>query len=230
MTDESSIEEIQPMQKSRKDKGQVRITDRDILLIKFVADQYTVHLKQLARINEVLVGRLIEDPTVRQLVTRWEKLGLVTAKKVYHKKPTFIWVTRKGLDLVGYTNIKATIPSEVIFNHLCALTEIRLMGEKKGITFKTERHIRSEQIAKAEGEKFPHVVDAEMTIDHEVYALEVDLTAKKISRAEDIMKEVLSKYVGAYYYVTSESRSVITNVLARLTEEQRKRVRVMDYK
>lgn len=218
------------MQKpSRKDKGTVRITDRDITLIKFVADQYTVHLEQLARINEALIGHIIAEPTVRQLVSRWERLGLITSRKVYHKQPAFIWVTRKGLDLVGYDNLKATIPSEVIFNHLCALTEIRLKAEKKKIIYKSERHIRSEQPAKLEGERFPHVVDAELDIDGITYALELDLTAKKIDRAEAIMREVLSKYQGAYYYVTNKSKPVIASVLSRISEGERKRVRVTDY-
>ncbi len=215
--------------KERKDKGKVKITERDLRLIRFIAEQYAIHLEHLRRLNEILEGQPIGESTARRILDRWQKAGFVESQKVYAKDPIYIWVTRKGLDLVGFEYLKATVPSETTFRHLSAITNFRLsIEEGKGSKgkFKSERLIRSEMVGAKKGEALPHVPDGEVLINAVVFPIEIELSYKKLARIESIMRELLSRYKAIYYYVTDETRTGVQHALERLPDNMQGRVKI----
>lgn len=215
--------------KERKDKGKVKITERDLRLIRFIAEQYAIDLKQLCQLNKAIEDTEIGESTARRIVDRWQRAGFVESQKIFVKDPVYVWVTRKGLDLVGYDFLKATVPSEATLRHLVAITNMRLkLEEGKKAQFKSERLIRSEAVRVKKGKELPHVPDGEVSMNGVVYPIEIELSVKKLTRIEGIMRELLGRYPTIYYYVVKETKTGVQHALEKLPENLRGRVKIND--
>lgn len=75
----------------RSDAGQVKMTERDLRLLRIVAEQYAVTVPQLA----TLMGR--SHHAARWLRERWQAAGWVEGRAVLVGRPVFLWPTRRGL-------------------------------------------------------------------------------------------------------------------------------------
>jgi hypothetical protein len=93
--------------RERSDKGKVTITPRDAVVLKWIGEQYAVRLDQL----QMLLGHRAQAPTqadglvsadtARRVITRWAKAGWVEHRRVFHRQPEWVWLTRAGMRLAG---------------------------------------------------------------------------------------------------------------------------------
>src|SRR3954452_19174524 len=114
--------ELEPVARlaRRADAGVVRATERDLRLLRWVAEQYAVSIPQLAR----LMGR--SEHAARWLRARWQRAGWAQGRTVFVGRPVFVWATRDGLRLAG-VGLKVWEPSPGALAHIEAVNEVRLL-------------------------------------------------------------------------------------------------------
>lgn len=117
--------------KTRSDKNQIKMTGRDMFVLSWVADMYTVNFDTLA----ILLGRegRTREPlnikSVYGVVRRWEKAGWVQKREIIPSKPNYVWLTKKGLDFVGLEYTEVT-PSFGKIIHYEMVNQVRLILEE----------------------------------------------------------------------------------------------------
>lgn len=178
--------------------------------LALVAEMYGVQLDQLA-ISLGLTGR-----QVRALAASWTGRKLAESG-VLGPGPPWVWLTRTGLRACGlrYTAAPPALPR---LAHIRATTAVRLALEAApgyasgNAHWRSERRLRSrlggrlgtrDHLPDAE----VHWPDSETTAAWagECWAIEVELTAKTISRTTAIMREILAR-TGDYGCVAAEAR------------------------
>jgi hypothetical protein len=94
------------------------LSERDRVLLRFVAEQYLVTLPQLA----YLANRC--PRTARWLRTRWQRAGLINAAPLLVDEPTVVWLSRRGLAALGLS-WKSVRPSYGNVQTAATLVELR---------------------------------------------------------------------------------------------------------
>ena len=122
-------------------------SERDLRLLRFVGEQALLSLPQLAYLS----GR--SERTARWLRTRWERAGLVEARKFASVQPTVVWATGAGLKQAGlpYHPVR---PESTSAGRAMAAVEVRLAVEQEypdaRFVFQRElayRCVRGERVA-----------------------------------------------------------------------------------
>lgn len=81
----------------RSDKGDIRLTQRDVEVMTFLSDQYGLRKDQLPQ----LVGD-VSERTSRALIDRWVRGGLVYRRTIFAGEHAWLWPTRAGLSLAPF--------------------------------------------------------------------------------------------------------------------------------
>lgn len=187
--------------KQRSDKGSIKITDRDLSVLRFIGEQYAVRADQLARLLKRPDEGALSESSTRAVLTRWEKPGLSASRKVTAEDPKFIWLTRKGLDEVGLA-FKPWTPTAVSLAHIFWTNQVRMHTEARhpGCSWRSERQLRKGRKMQSISTTENHEVDAEVQLPQGVVAIEVELTAKSVERRLAIMTEIASRYATVWYF------------------------------
>lgn len=197
--------------KGRSDQGSVHLTDRDLMALRWIAQQYAVRLDQLQR----LLGRdagpgakeeeWISENAVRLVVARWKRIRLALYKKFTVEDPGWVWLTAHGLRELGHP-FKFYEPSLWQLEHLFMINEIRLMLEEEQPAgrWKSERELRA-GISYAHAPS--HQVDGLWTTGEGVTAIEVELTPKKPAEVDRILRDLTASYPQVCYYVNDATRN-----------------------
>jgi hypothetical protein len=169
----------------------------------FVADMYGVQLDQLAALltdrGEPAGGAA---QRAREVAGRWCQLGYADTGELSFGEP-WVWATRKGLDAFGLRS-KLVKPGKSLLRHTHAVTDVRLAVERTpafragGAVWRPERQIRGQLGIPAPDE---HVPDGEvhwpagsgLPWAGQIWAVEVELTRKTVTRAAGIMREALAR-------------------------------------
>lgn len=193
-----------PPRKTRRDKGTIQATPRDLHIIAWIAHQYACrqdHLRELLsrEAGAPTKDNLIALSTLKDQIDRWQKAGWVEYKRYLAGEPGWAWVTRAGLHLVGLDDLYiARAPAPVRYQHIWAVNEVRLFwwtneaGEDERARVEAdwinERRLRAEMtIVKKHPDHVPAAIqiaegaipDAVVVGEGWVGALEVELTPKK---------------------------------------------------
>ena len=167
---------------------------RDAGALIFAADMYGVQLDQLA----ALTG----DPrSARAAAARWRSLGYVEGARL-GPGPAWLWATKAGLTACGLYR-RAARPALSRLAHIRAVAAARIALESTrgyrdgGAFWRCERRIRSRhRIGMRQ-----HLPDAEVHWPDgapvgwagECWAVEAELSAKKVARTALIMREFLTR-------------------------------------
>ncbi len=185
------------------------LADRDRTGLAFVAEMYGLQLDQLAALLH-LTGR-----QAGALASGWSRRGLATSG-IFGPGPAWIWLTRAGLQACGVRYALAP-PALPRLAHIRAVTAVRLALEATpgyadaGAHWRSERRLRS-RLGGRLGAR-DHLPDGEVhwpdgsavAFAGECWAIEVELTAKTVSRTTAIMREVLAR-TGDYGCPAAEAR------------------------
>jgi hypothetical protein len=105
----------------RVDAGAVRVTGRDVELLRLVGEMYAVSQPQLRR----LLG--CSENRAHQLRRRWQQAGWVEAQLILAAEPLVLWPTREGLRLAGLAEYRVWGPSPQRLAHVLRVSDVRLL-------------------------------------------------------------------------------------------------------
>ena len=199
----------------RSDKGQIRITDRDIKILRWIGEQYVVRLDTLQKLlgrdalQETREEGFVRESAARRVIARWKQERLVETHKFFFNQPIWVWLSGKGLSDVGL-DFKYWKPSaSTTLNHYHEVNEIRLKTEGQSfanqITWVGERYLRKAH----HNEAGFHIPDAEVIWGERTLAVEVELTQKSVQRVEDIVQLLAHQYAGVWYFVSPQASAIV---------------------
>ena len=224
---------IAPDAQRRSDAGQVRLSGRDVAGMLLCAEQYAAPYDLLAAALGVQPARL------RGIVARWRKAGYVQTGTL-GPGPAWCWLTVAGMSACGL-KYPARPPALSRLAHIRAVLAARLWLES-GTAYqdgrawwRSERRLRAALPSNAGA---AHVADAEIhwpsvgagPYAGQVWAVEVELTPKPVTRTARIMAGLLSHpgYAEVVYLTAPVARPVVTRAAAGLPAARRARVAIRD--
>lgn len=194
----------------RSDAGSVRASERDLELLRFTGEQFALTLTQLAR----LMGRT--EHAARWLRSRWQRAGWAQGRALLVDEPVFVWLTRRGLSAAGL-DYSVWRPNPGALAHIAAVSEVRLyLAERRPeALWVCERELARE--ARTELSGFgAHRPDGLLVQDDRELAIEVELTQKRRSRAELIMRERLARYGSVLYFAAPAPKRMLDALASEL--------------
>jgi hypothetical protein len=214
----------EPKRKARSDKGQIRFNSRDLLLLKWVGEQYAVRLDSLQvllglhALNDTKVENQVSESSARRVVSRWKQEKLVESRKLFYAEPEWVWLTAHGLRHMELP-YKPNAPAVSQLLHLHLVNKIRLHVEA---TYPDFHHWRGERQMRYEhwkDTKF-HVPDGEViTTQDIVVAVEIERTLKSRRRIDTIVEQLHRQYAKVWYFVSAETRTVVETATATQREK-----------
>ena len=210
----------EPKRMRRSDYGSVRLTTRDLAILKWIGEQYAIrfdHLQELAtRYSKNPTNKVLGYHAVYGLSSRWVKLGLVEREKIFAEDPMWLWLTKKGIETAGLDH-PYKVPAISRFAHVHAVNAVRLHVEAKaGDSAKWICEREANALRKEEGQK--HLIDGlvEYPDENEVVGVEVELTQKRQERLNSILKELRANYKSVWYFASDEAYGAVESAIRRL--------------
>lgn len=184
-----------------------------------MADQYAItfdHLRILASKYSPEATGLVGKETVKSLLRRWRKAGLIEGETLSSKFPTWYWLSEDGMNLL-LTPFPYREPAQGKLNHIWWVNAVRLLVESKveNAVWIPERKVSAERKRKSKR----HLVDGEVYTRGHVVGVEVELTQKSWKRMENIITELEEDYEYVWYYVTHETESVVKRAIEAYAED-----------
>ena len=105
-----------------KNNKSLRLTERDIEYITWIAEQQAVRLDTLQLLFEIR-GKKIDPRALRRLVERWQRLGLVQKKILLAKSPSIIWPTIEGMRVANLP-----LSRGFVIKNLAVLSEVAVVS------------------------------------------------------------------------------------------------------
>lgn len=200
-----------------------RVTDRDLVLLRWIGQQYSVdleHLRILAGMNterKTKRTNKVAKVTVWKLIQRWQEMGLVNYQKFEHgaDKPGWVWLSVQGLQFAGL-DYKYNEPNFMLLAHRREVNNVRLWFEKQADEQEEELQWTSErEWLYLMGGKVGHIPDAIIIWKGKKLALEIELSRKRSNRLEEIITGILSieGIDGGVYFVTSSTENTVKEAI-----------------
>jgi hypothetical protein len=210
--------------------GILRLGQRDIDGLLLCAEHYAAPYDLLAQALGVGAER------VPDIVKRWRNIGYAASARL-GPGPTWCWLTREGMSATGF-RYSAGKPSMGRLAHTRAVLAARLWLES-GPAWQhrqgwwcSERRMHVKRSPTRGG----HMPDAEVhwpsledsPYAGQIWAIEVELTAKPVARTTAIMTELIwaNRYAAIVYLTSPSARHVVTTAALRLPEADRVRIAI----
>jgi hypothetical protein len=216
----------------RHDTGTIRISQRDIDGLLLCGEHYGAPLDLLAEALGVSHLR------ANAIAHRWRRGGYVDVGQL-GSGPPWTWLTRDGMRATGL-GYPATPPTLGRLAHYRAILAARLWlttgpaWAEGQAWWHSERRLRDEHPTRRGG----HNPDAEIhwpSIDDspyagQIWAIEVELSAKQIERTTEIITGMLAsmKYATVVYLTAPAARSAVRHAVSSLPAEDQAKVAVRD--
>lgn len=232
----------------RRDAGSVRYGTRDLVGMKWCADQGAMRIDQLATLFSQIDQRPVSSDAARKTVSRWLDRGWATSRILLSGQPPFVWLTAAGMRVSGQ-KFPSEEPSLSTLAHNADVVAIRLTIQTaypNDIGWRSERTLRAMIPPRTRGQSSPHIPDGEVFLpDGRVVAIERERVAKTIERTRNIQMGLLTRrydydatndvvvaslpprYDVVCYYATDEAISVVTQAQARLPGDLASRLRIV---
>ena len=224
-------------QKARHDNGALWLTQRDIDGLVLCGEHYAAPYDLLAA--ALLIG---SQATMYRLMMRWRDTGYAATGQL-GRGPSWCWLTSKGMAATGL-GFPAPRPALTRLAHIRAVLAARLWLEARPVWTRgqawwhSERRLKAAQLPPGSRGRREHVPDAEIhwpSIDGsphagQVWALEVELTPKALTRTSRIMTGLLSppRYARVLYLTAAAAEPVVTRAAAALPRYQQARLTVQN--
>ena len=189
----------------RADYGSVRVSERDLVLLGLIGEQYAVTLPQLARVIERRLH------TARSLRDRWKRAGWVDSGQLSTMAPSFVWLTGRG---ASGSPFRLWQPNHGLALHIEAVTNVRLLLERdlRLGEWECERQV-AQDFARDRGRR-GHLPDAVLHTSEGRTAVEVELTLKSRLRLTAIIEELSLDYEQVWYFVPQRLAPTLTELAA----------------
>jgi hypothetical protein len=216
----------------RHDVGIIRLSQRDIDGLLLCAEHYGAPLDLLAEALGVNKVRM------NAITARWRRAGYVNIAQL-GSGPPWTWLTPEGMKATGL-GFPATPPTLGRLPHYRAILAARLWLTAGPAWADGQAWWHSERrlLAKNPKHKGGHNPDAEIhwpgiegsPYADQIWAIEVELSAKQIERITQIISGMLSsmKYATVVYLTAPAARSAVRKAVASLPAEDQAKVAVRD--
>src|ERR1700722_309184 len=217
----------------RHDAGTMRLGQRDIDGLMLCGEHYGAPLDLLAEALGVSQLRM------NAITTRWRRAGYVDTAQL-GSGPPWTWLTQVGMKATGL-GFPANPPTLGRLAHYRAILAARLWLTAGPAWTDGQAWWHSERRLLAEHPKHKggvHNPDAEIhwpNIDDgpyagQIWAIEVELSAKQIERTSEIITGMLSsmRYATVVYLTAPGARSAVRHDVASLPAEDQARVAIRD--
>jgi hypothetical protein len=217
----------------RADAETIRLSQRDIDGLLLTGEHYGAPYDLLADALRVHQDRL------PKIMGRWRRTGYAATGRL-GPGPGWCWLTRDGMTATGLA-FPASQPALGRLAHIRAVLAARLWLEASPAWqlgqawWHSERRVRADHPAAGRND---HVPDAEIhwpsiaasPYAGQVWAIEVELTPKPVTRTTRIMTGLLSplRYAQVVYLTAPAARPVVTCAVASLPPGEQVRVAVRD--
>ena len=217
----------------RADAETIRLSQRDIDGLLLAGEHYGAPYDLLADALRVQPDRL------PKIMGRWRRTGYAATGRL-GPGPAWCWLTRDGMAATGL-GFPAMRPALGRLAHIRAVLAARLWLEASPAWqhgqawWHSERRLRADHPAAGRND---HVPDAEIhwpsiaasPYAGQVWAIEVELTPKPVTRTIRIMTGLLSplRYAQVVYLTAPAARPVVTRAVASLPPGEQARVAVRD--
>ena len=213
----------------RSDAGQVRLTERDLAVFRWLADMKAIYEDDLAALllrmpgtAWTAAGRRPTPPRIRGVVARWQRASYADARKVVNGVPRVVRLMRAGAAVVGVDSFRETAP--VTGFHQCEVSRLRLVLENRPSPslgrlqqWQSERSFRADLDALGlvrRGQPLServHVPDGVATYENNIrVAVEVERSVKAPVRLAGIVEQLLTEYdVTLYAVAGNEVRNAV---------------------
>jgi len=213
----------------RRDAGEIRLTDRDLWVLRWIGEQYAMRMDQLGRLlgskpgAATSVDGVLSERRTRRIVERWRRAGLVETRKILYAEPGWVWLSRAGLRAVDL-QVKYLSPRPMWLSHVFWCAEVRRRLEADG-----DVEWRSERLLYNGGSTVDphHLPDAEVMFDGVTVAIEVELTPKHRRRLVDIVAWHSDDYPRVRYYVSPAAERGVRRAIEKLTSDRQERFDVI---
>lgn len=162
-------------------KKNVRLTERDLYVVRWIAEQQAVRLDTIGLLLK-LQNCGVDDRALRRLAQRWQALGLIQRARLIDA-PSILWATPAGMRCAGlalHRGEKTTQPSFSTLHHTLAVARVRLEYNAPTTSWTCEWALRK-QIGGA------HLADGMANTAQGRVLIEVDRTQKESVRLAHIM-------------------------------------------
>jgi len=201
----------------------LRLTERDVEYISWIAEQQAVRLDTLLLLFQVR-GKDIDLRALRRLVERWQKLGLIQKQRMMANAPSIIWPTAEGMRVANLPlrrGDRMYTPSFSSVHHTVATARVRIEYERRGWEWTCERDLRHEFGAS-------HLADGLASVDTQRVLVEVERTQKESSRLKNIMMANLrtKNITGCHYWTTDALYPVIQSHINMLEDDLKSKMQI----
>lgn len=190
------------MEDSKKKKKGVRLTERDLNIIKWINSH------RAATVEQVHKKFGMSPQAAKKRLSELKSSGYLRYEKVFHNKPG-IYISDKNGIAVTSDELPAVKIRLGSYEHDLALVDLAVTLEQRtGAYWHTDRQIRHENGIKGVGVK-GHSPDGVLEYPSgEKIAVELELSAKGTKRLESILRGYAnSRYQGVWYFVSSENNA-----------------------
>jgi len=193
-----------------------RLTERDLLCIKWIAEQGVVRLDTISLFLSQL-GYEVDARSLRHLSSRWGEMGLVEKEQILANSPSILWTTRAAVKLAELpTNKKEKFgrPSFATLHHDLAVSRVRIEYEIHGAKWTCERVLRN-----LVNDDF--LPDGLAELNGTSIFVEVDRTPKDPQRLLNIMRAHVRnpKVAVVDYWTTNELHGFIQKYCGQVNSE-----------
>jgi hypothetical protein len=217
----------------RADVGAVRLSQRDIDGLLLAGEHYGAPLDLLA------AGLGVQADRMPAIAARWRRTGYAATGRL-GPGPAWCWLTRDGMAATGL-GFPTVRPALGRLAHIRAVLAARLWLAASPAWadgqawWQSERRLRA---ARPAAGRDGHVPDAEVhwpsipgtRYAGQIWAIEVELTPKPITRTNRILGGLLSsvRYAHVIYLTAPAARPVVTRAAALVPAAEQPRVVVRD--
>jgi hypothetical protein len=217
----------------RADVGAVRLSQRDIDGLLLAGEHYGAPLDLLA------AGLGVQADRMPAIAARWRRTGYAATGRL-GPGPAWCWLTRDGMAATGL-GFPTVRPALGRLAHIRAVLAARLWLAASPAWADGQAWWQSERrlhAARPAAGRHGHVPDAEVhwpsipgtRYAGQIWAIEVELTPKPITRTNGILGGLLSsvRYAHVIYLTAPAARSVVTRAAALVPAAEQPRVVVRD--
>ena len=223
---------------------------RDLDILRLIGEQTAYRFDQLQRLLAHHCDTRAKDPAFLSqsqtytLIQRWKRLGLVASRKIYRDEPGWIFLTQRGLALVGIS-ARSLIPLNSELHQLFWVNETRVVveeryGSRPGFRWESQREYqRMHEHSKTQQEyepemlipleyQSPHSPDAVVRYRLEedpeapeiVSAIEIELSEKTYMAWKKIFVDLIRFFDSAHYYVDPALKPSLEKALEQFQNEE----------
>ncbi|MGV9676369.1 hypothetical protein ACWDSJ_13900 [Nocardia sp. NPDC003482] len=194
----------------------VRFSARDMTVLTILAEMYGAPLDLVASMLGVSRSRAY------RIVAKWQRAHMISGNRV-RPVPGAMWVypTRSACEALLDRPVRHWVPTPKMAAHTLAVLQLRLA--LTGLDLErwiSERTLRSESGLTKAGEPRPHIHDGRyLTSAGDLWAVEVELTAKSIAAARNSVAQALhvarqAGCAGLTYYCRGDAVKTVIRAAA----------------